>query len=165
RTLCSTSLRLPCGCSPTLAEAPVSETGQWGFKSLHPHSTTTKGDPDDCEARRGVPRRPSPRDRAVMNHVLRSLTTGKEQDIGIPYSARVDERVFLNLPGFHGGAYVLAYVEDTSERDLGRTCDDPTCERCPYNFEPRMILELSDCSRRIELEFDVDSEARRANSL
>src|SRR5215468_403625 len=85
--------------------------------------------------------------------------------MGLPYRARVDERVFLNLPGFHGGAYVLAYVEDTSERDLGRSCDDPTCERCPYNFEPRMILELSDCSRRIELEFDVDSEARRANSL
>ena len=33
--------------------------------------------------------------------------TGKEQDMGIPYRARVNERVFLNLPGFHGGAYVL----------------------------------------------------------
>jgi hypothetical protein len=28
-----------------------------------------------------------------------------------------------------------------------------------------MILELADCSRRIELEFDIDSEAARANSL
>jgi hypothetical protein len=26
--------------------------------------------------------------------------------MGIPYRARVDERAFLNLPGFHGGAYV-----------------------------------------------------------
>jgi len=84
--------------------------------------------------------------------------------MGIPYRARVDERVFLNLPGFHGGAYVLAYVEDTTERGLARDCDG-TCTCCPYNFEPRMILELSDCSRRIELEFDVDSEAARANSL
>ena len=33
-----------------------------------------------------------------------------------PYKARVDERAFLNLPGFHGGAYVVGYVEDTSER-------------------------------------------------
>ena len=33
----------------------------------------------------------------------------------IPYRARVNERWFLNLPGFHGGAYVMAFVEDTSE--------------------------------------------------
>ena len=85
----------------------------------------------------------------------------------IPYRARVNERVFLNLPGFHGGAYVFTYVEDTSERDLTRYhgCDDETCTRCPHNFEPRMILELADCSERIQLEFDIDSEAGRANSL
>jgi hypothetical protein len=87
--------------------------------------------------------------------------------MGIPYRARVNERVFLNLPGFHGGAYVYVYVEDTSERDLVRDhgCDDPTCTRCPHNFEPQMILELADCVDRIELEFDVDSEEARANSL
>jgi hypothetical protein len=87
--------------------------------------------------------------------------------MGFPYRARVNERVFLNLPGFHGGAYVLAYVEDTTERGLLREndCNDATCTRCPYNFEPRMILELADCSNRIELEFDIDSEAARANSL
>jgi hypothetical protein len=84
--------------------------------------------------------------------------------MGLPYRARVNERVFLNLPGFHGGAYVVAYVEDTSERGLVE-CDDPTCTRCPRNFEPRMILELADCYERIQLEFDVDSEVRRANSL
>lgn len=87
--------------------------------------------------------------------------------MGNPYRARVNERAFLNLPGFHGGAYVLAYIEDTSERGLVRDngCADDTCERCPHNFEPRMILELADCSDRIQLEFDVDSEARRVNSL
>lgn len=84
--------------------------------------------------------------------------------MGIPYRARVNERAFLNLPGFHGGAYVLAYVEDTSERGVIE-CDDPECTRCPRNFEPRMILELADCSDRIELWFDVDSESRRDNSL
>ena len=36
-----------------------------------------------------------------------------------PYRARVDERHFLNLPGFHGGAYVQAYVEDTTDREIG----------------------------------------------
>jgi hypothetical protein len=34
--------------------------------------------------------------------------------MGIPYGARVSERWFLNNPGFLGGAYVLAFLEDTS---------------------------------------------------
>ena len=81
----------------------------------------------------------------------------------IPYRARVNERWFLNLPGFHGGAYVVAYVEDTSERGL-EYCDE--CDECePENFEPRTILEIADCERTIQLDFDVHSEARRANSL
>jgi hypothetical protein len=84
----------------------------------------------------------------------------------LPYRARVDERRFLNLPGFHYTAYVVAYVEDTSMRGLqyGPHCDDD-CPECPRNFEPRMIFEIADCSERINLEFDVDSEAGRANSL
>jgi hypothetical protein len=87
--------------------------------------------------------------------------------MGIPYRARVNERWFLNLPGFHGGAYVVAYVEDTSECGLRRDpyCDDDDCSDCPGNFEPRMILEIADCNRRVNLEFDVDSEEGRANSL
>ena len=44
-------------------------------------------------------------------------------------------------------------------------CEDDNCRECPYNFEPRMILEIADCNDRISLEFDVDSEAGRANSL
>jgi hypothetical protein len=86
--------------------------------------------------------------------------------MGIPYRARVNERWFLNLPGFHGGAYVVAYVEDTT--DCGPRpdyyCDDD-CPTCPHNFEPRTILEIADCSRRVNLEFDLDSEAARANTL
>ena len=86
----------------------------------------------------------------------------------IPYRAGVNERWFLNLPGFHGRAYVVAYVEDTSARDA---CPRPDCNHYdrrddgPHNFEPRMILEIADCEDTISLEFDVDSEARRANSL
>jgi hypothetical protein len=86
--------------------------------------------------------------------------------MGIPYRARVDERWFLNLPGFHGGAYVLAYLEDTTDCGprRGQYCDDDS-SCCPHNFEPRIILEIADCNRRINLEFDVDSEAAQANSL
>jgi hypothetical protein len=84
--------------------------------------------------------------------------------MGIPYRARVNERWFLNLPGFHGGAYVVAYVEDTSEcGPRPRRYGD--CPDCPENFEPRTILEIADCADRINLEFDLDSEAARANSL
>jgi hypothetical protein len=87
--------------------------------------------------------------------------------MGIPYRARVNERWFLNLPGFHGGAYVVAYVEDTSDCGLRRDpyCDDDCSDCCPGNFEPRTILEIADCNRRVNLEFDLDSEEGRANSL
>ena len=78
-----------------------------------------------------------------------------------PYRARVDERHFLNLPGFHGGAFVRAYVEDTSRRPLER---DERSGR-PYNTEPRMILEIADCERRIELEFEIYNAVRRMNSF
>jgi hypothetical protein len=86
--------------------------------------------------------------------------------MGIPYRARVNERWFLNLPGFHDGAYVVAYVEDTSECGPRHDpyCDDD-CTCCPANFEPRTILEIADCSRRVNLEFDVDSDEALANSL
>jgi hypothetical protein len=86
--------------------------------------------------------------------------------MGMPYRARLNERTLLNLPGFHDAAYVYVYVEDTSERELQRhaSCGDD-CTSCPWNFEPRMILEIADCSRRIELEFDIDSNAGRDNSL
>ena len=85
--------------------------------------------------------------------------------MALPYRARVDERWFLNLAGFHGGAYVVAYVEDTTKRPLMSDCDDDGCDCDPYNFEPRMIFEMADCDHRINLMFDIDSEAGRANSL
>jgi len=87
--------------------------------------------------------------------------------MGIPYRARVNERWFLNLPGFHAGAYVVAYVEDTSERELVRDyhCTDEDCTKCPGNFEPRMELEIADCYKRVNLEFDADCEDARANSM
>jgi hypothetical protein len=82
-----------------------------------------------------------------------------------PYKARVDVRRFLNLPGFHGGAYVVAYVEDTSAREL--TTRDPFgFEGAEYvNLRPRIILEIADCSNWINLEFELDSELDVENSL
>jgi hypothetical protein len=86
--------------------------------------------------------------------------------MGIPYRARVDERWFLNLPGFDGGAYVFAFVEDTTECGLRREpyCDDD-CPDCPHNFEPKAIVEITDGRNRVRLGFAVDIEEARANSL
>jgi hypothetical protein len=86
--------------------------------------------------------------------------------MGMPYRARINERTLLNLPGFHGGAFVYVYIEDTSERPLRRRrgCEEG-CKCCPSNFEPRMILEIADCDERICLQFDIDTEAGRENSL
>jgi len=86
--------------------------------------------------------------------------------MAIHRNTRVCERWFLNLPGFHGGAYVLAYLEDTAERGPGphRWCDDD-CLDCPHNFEPRVQLEIADCNDRVSFEFDFDSEGGRRNSL
>ena len=75
------------------------------------------------------------------------------------YRTRVCVRRFLNRPGFHAGAYVLAEVQDTSEKKLqlkeGRLC----------NPEPHLKLELADCSRRIDFEFDIDTPEDVRNSL
>ena len=87
----------------------------------------------------------------------------------IPYRAHVNERTLLNLPGFHGGAYVYVYVyvEDTTERGLqyGEYCEPGCVCGCVENFEPRTKLEISDCDRRISLGFDIDSVGYRENSL
>jgi hypothetical protein len=68
--------------------------------------------------------------------------------------ARVDERTLLNRPTFDGGAYVRAFVEDTSSRQLRR--------RPP---SPRLRLRIADCANQIALEFSVDSPELRENSL
>jgi hypothetical protein len=78
-----------------------------------------------------------------------------------PYLHRVNRREFLNLPGFHEGAYVMAYVEDTSERGPERY--EPGGDH--YNPHPRMILEIADCANRISLDFDISSTHRRQNSF
>jgi hypothetical protein len=74
-------------------------------------------------------------------------------------------RRFLNLAGFRGGAYVVAYVEDTSEREITKR-DAFGDEGSRYvNPQPRINLEIADCSNRIDLEFEVDSDLDVENSL
>lgn len=68
---------------------------------------------------------------------------------------RVDEELLLNLPEYDGGAHVRVLVEDTSARRVRR-------RRLP---SPRLKLRIADCTGEIHLEFSVDSEAERENSL
>lgn len=68
--------------------------------------------------------------------------------------ARVDERLMLNLPGFHGDAFVRVFVEDTSGRRWRRTPP-----------EPRVRLRIADCSNEISLWFELDEPQSRVNSL
>jgi hypothetical protein len=69
--------------------------------------------------------------------------------------ARVDEQILLNRPGYHAGAYVHVFVEDTSRRRVRG-------DRYP---SPRFLLEIADCTNHIRLEFDVESAGSRENSL
>lgn len=57
-------------------------------------------------------------------------------------------RRFLNHPGFHGTAAVLAFVRDA-----------------PDNHGQIAGLEITDCFRTVCFELPVDTPERRANTL
>jgi hypothetical protein len=68
-------------------------------------------------------------------------------------AVRVDEYTRLNRPGLYGDAYVRVFVEDTTAR------------RRRQNREPRLELQIADCTNTINLEFSVASAELRENSL
>lgn len=61
-------------------------------------------------------------------------------------------RKFLNRPSHHGGAYVLVEVEDTSKSQ-----DDDDFALIEF--------EISDCFRRVGLDFPLRTAGDRKNSL
>jgi hypothetical protein len=81
-----------------------------------------------------------------------------------PYKARVDVRRFLNFPGFHDGAYIVAYVEDTRPRRIVAARSRRSFPSDPVP-RARTILEIADCGERISLEFSLHSELQMQNSL
>lgn len=78
-----------------------------------------------------------------------------------PRQARVVEQHFLNLPGFHAGAYIRAYVEDTTGREIRL----PDGKRPGWAPSPDLVVEVADCTRRINLEFAIDDAEDRLNSF
>jgi hypothetical protein len=71
----------------------------------------------------------------------------------MPYRVRI--RKFLNKPGHHAGAYVLAEVEDSTKHKKGK-------HGWPY---VHVDLTLADCSRVVSFDFNLSSAKDRANSL
>ncbi len=67
-------------------------------------------------------------------------------------NARVDEYIRLNRPGLYGDAFVRVFVEDTSRLRRRRR-------------DPRMSLKIGDCVNTIALEFSLEDETYRENSL
>jgi hypothetical protein len=65
--------------------------------------------------------------------------------------ARVDEYVRLNFPGLYGDAFVRVFVENSTAR---RHCT-----------EPELVLKIGDCFNEINLEFSLETEQLRENSL
>jgi hypothetical protein len=74
------------------------------------------------------------------------------EDPGGPMPNRYYTRKFLNLPGEHAGAYVLAEVTATSRDDSEHDHADCT-------------LLLADCSRQVSFDFPLWSVADRRNSV
>ena len=74
-----------------------------------------------------------------------------------PRRIRVTERRFLNLPGYHGGAYVLAYVEDTTDRASANGAGP-----CPA---PQVDFEIGDGDGRVVLHFCLATAAERLNAF
>jgi hypothetical protein len=68
-------------------------------------------------------------------------------------AARVDEHTRLNRPGLYGDAFVRVFVEDT------------TAPRRRRDRDPRLVLEIADCTNTINLEFSLETAQLRENSL
>ncbi len=85
---------------------------------------------------------------AVRRPILGWRTGGGRRGV------RVDERLLLNLPGFHGGAFVRVFVEDTTHKRWRGTPP-----------EPRVRLRIADCDDEISLWFELDTPQARVNAL
>ena len=68
-------------------------------------------------------------------------------------AARVDEYARLNRPGLYGDAFVRVFVEDTTARRRRR------------NRDPKLILQIADCTNTINLEFSLATDLERKNAL
>lgn len=69
---------------------------------------------------------------------------------------RCSIRQFLNKPGHHSTAAVIASVEDTSR--LAKA-------ELRYQRIPRVYLKISDCLREVKMQFDLQTPSQQSNSI
>lgn len=69
---------------------------------------------------------------------------------------RCSIRQFLNRPGHHSTAAIIACVENTSRLAM---------EELRYGRQPHVYLSISDCLREVKLQFDLQTSSQRANAL
>jgi hypothetical protein len=96
---------------------------------------------------RGDPFRPR---RDAMSYLLQYVRRRSSNTPHTPL-ARVDEYTLLNRPGLYGDAFVRVFVENSTAR--GRCTD------------PELVLKIGDCFNVINLEFSLETEELRENSL
>lgn len=66
-------------------------------------------------------------------------------------------RALLNLPGQHSTGAVVAEIEDTSTWRKGKNREGRDLDR--WSVEPSYTLQISDCSRTVNLDLDLHSGA------
>jgi hypothetical protein len=69
---------------------------------------------------------------------------------------RCSIRQFLNRPGHHGTAAIIACVENTSR--LAK-------EELRYGRQPNVYLSISDCFKEVKLQFDLQTSSQQVNAL
>jgi hypothetical protein len=84
----------------------------------------------------------------LLQYVRRSCSVTPRKS-----TARIDEYARLNRPGLYGDAFVRVFVEDTTRgrRRGGR--------------DPQIVLQIADCVNTINLEFSLETQQLRENSL
>ena len=154
--VCITTTAASRGIPSTLACGP-----EWsGYQGERPASAGRRGFESRLRSSAHT-RRPAHHDRRLDTTERRSACrtwSSTSRARALPSgSSGVSRRraVLLNRPGYHGGAYVHVFVEDTSRRGFRR-------DGYP---SPRFRLEIADCTNRIRLEFDVETPGGRENSL
>lgn len=94
-----------------------------------------------------------------MSYLIQHLPRASAPVVPLRRGVRVDTNTLLNRPGYYGDAHVRVFVEDTSGRRPKRRL------RRSAPPSPRLVLQISDCSNEINLEFDLSSAGLRENSL
>lgn len=72
-------------------------------------------------------------------------------------------RALLNRPGFQSTAAIVAEIEDTSAWKPGKDSEGDTLTH--WNPAPSINLQISDCSRVISFDFDMETRSGRLNGL